>query len=123
MNLNQITLPITALAPAVAFYKSLGLHQIVASERYARFELPEGDATLSLHVVDNFMPTQTLIYFECDALDDKVRELEAAGVVFDSQPTDQRWLWREARLHDPDGNLLCLFYAGENRKHPPWRVE
>jgi len=23
-----------------------------------------------------------------------------------STPTDQRWLWREARLHDPDGNVL-----------------
>jgi len=43
-------------------------------------------------------------------------------VVFDSAPTDQRWLWREARLGDPDGNRLCLYWAGKNRVDPPWRV-
>ena len=31
-------------------------------------------------------------------------------------------MWREARLDDPDGNHLCLFRAGPNRLHPPWRV-
>ena len=46
----------------------------------------------------------------------------AAGIAFTRLPTDERWLWREARLRDPDGNVLCLFHAGENRRHPPWRV-
>lgn len=122
MQLNQVTLPTTDLTRAVVFYTTLGLKQIVASEQYARFELPEGDATLSLHVVEQFMPSQTVVYFECAQLDQIVRQLEAVGVVFDTQPTDQRWLWREARLRDPDGNPLCLYHAGENRKHPPWRI-
>ena len=39
-----------------------------------------------------------------------------------SGPMDMSWLWREARLADPDGHRLCLFHAGENRKHPPWRL-
>jgi hypothetical protein len=34
----------------------------------------------------------------------------------------QPWLWREAHMRDPDGNSLCLFTAGKNRKYPPWRV-
>jgi hydroxymethylpyrimidine/phosphomethylpyrimidine kinase len=34
----------------------------------------------------------------------------------------QPWLWREARLRDPFGNLICLYKAGEHRRHPPWRV-
>ncbi|MDH3647078.1 MAG: VOC family protein [Gammaproteobacteria bacterium] len=123
MDLNQITLPTADLPRAVAFYKSLGLHQIVASDHYARFELPQGQATLSLHVVAVVVPSQSLIYFECNRLDEKVRKLEAAGIVFDDPPADKRWLWREARLSDPDGNSLCLYHAGENRKHPPWRLE
>ena len=122
MDLNQVTLPTTDLPRAVAFYQLLGLLQIVASDHYARFELADGNATLSLHTVDRLTPSQTMIYFECVELDQKVQELEAAGVVFDEAPADKRWLWREARLRDPDGNPLCLYFAGDNRKNPPWRL-
>lgn len=122
MNLNQVTLPCTDLPRSVRFYKTLGLLQIVDSVHYARFELPDGDATLSLHEVGQRAPAQTVIYFECEALDETVRALQAAGVGFDTEPADQSWGWREARLRDPDGNLLCLYYAGTMRKHPPWRI-
>ena len=40
MNLNHVTVPVTAIEPAVAFYKLLGLKPIVLNDRYARFELP-----------------------------------------------------------------------------------
>jgi predicted enzyme related to lactoylglutathione lyase len=63
-----------------------------------------------------------MIYFECDDLDARVTVLKTAGVAFDGDPVDQSWLWREARLRDPDGNRLCLYFAGENRLNPPWRV-
>jgi hypothetical protein len=43
-------------------------------------------------------------------------------MIFDTPPADQRWLWREARLRDPDGHELCLFHAGDNRLNPPWRL-
>jgi hypothetical protein len=33
------------------------------------------------------------------------------------------YLWREAVLHDPSGNKIKLYWAGENRLNPPWRVE
>ena len=122
MNLNQVTFPTANLPRAIAFYRQLGLTQIVDSAAYARFEFPDGDSTLSLHVVERVTPGQTLLYFECDNLDDTVQKLRAAGIVFDQLPTDCSWLWREARLRDPDGNALCLYYAGHNRKFPPWRV-
>ncbi len=64
-----------------------------------------------------------MVYFECDDLDGTVARLQADGLVFDSAPADQPWLWREARLTDPDGNPLCLFHAGQNRIDPPWRVD
>jgi hypothetical protein len=42
--------------------------------------------------------------------------------VFEHGPIDQSWLWREARLRDPDGHVICLFSAGENRINPPWKL-
>ena len=37
-------------------------------------------------------------------------------------PLDRDWLWREARLTDPSGNVICIYHAGENRRFPPWRI-
>jgi catechol 2,3-dioxygenase-like lactoylglutathione lyase family enzyme len=123
MRLNQVTMPCTDVADSVEFYTRLGLVQIVASEHYARFVCPDGDATLSVHAVDAVAEgAAPVVYLECDDLDLTVGKLESAGVVFDSQPADQRWLWREARLRDPAGNEVCLYHAGENRLNPPWRI-
>ena len=124
MNLNQVTVPATDVERSSKFYRDLGLRQIVASHsRYARFECPDGGSTFSLHQVDAVAEDSgVVVYFECDDLDARVDQLKAAGLVFESDPVDQRWLWREARLRDPDGNQICLFHAGENRRFPPWRL-
>lgn len=116
-RLNQMTLPLGE--GSEAFYRTLGLTQIVATDdgHYARFEAP-GGATLS--VERGAAPT---VFFECDDLDAEVARLQAAGIVFDQRPTDQAWLWREARLTDPAGNTLCLYQAGEHRRYPPWRLD
>lgn len=124
MRLNQVTLPATDLAASIRFYETLGLKLIVRADHYARFELPEGEATLSLHVSETVARTDApVIYFECEDLDAVHARLVAARVLFDTAPTDQRWLWREAQLLDPAGNALILYYAGENRKNPPWRLK
>jgi catechol 2,3-dioxygenase-like lactoylglutathione lyase family enzyme len=124
MNLNQITLPSTDVARSVEFYRALGFTQIVGNlPSYARFECATGGSTFSLHRVDNWAPnTGVVVYFECDDLDAKFLELTARGFVFDSPPADESWLWREAYLRDPDGNVLCLYFAGEYRLNPPWRM-
>ena len=122
MNLNQVTVEVADIARATAFYQRLGFEIIVSADHYARFLCP-GGATFSVHVADDVRPGGTLIYFECEDLDARVAALKAGGVVFDSGPADQRWLWREARLRDPDGNRLCLYFAGENRVDPPWRLK
>jgi uncharacterized glyoxalase superfamily protein PhnB len=100
---------------------------VVLAAHYARFVCPEGRSTFSVHRSDQPIAattaSSTVVYFECDDLDLTVKQLEAAGLVFDTQPADQTWLWREARLRDPDGNPICLFYAGRNRIDPPWRVD
>ena len=64
-----------------------------------------------------------VVYFECEDLDTHVANLQQKGIEFDELPTDKPWLWREARLKDPDGNQLILYHAGENRKNPPWRLQ
>lgn len=125
MNLNQVTVPSRDLPRAIAFYKLLGLRLIVRSlPDYARFECPAGEATFSLHRVDA-LPTGegVAVYFETPSLDDEYARLRTAGITFELPPTNQRWRWREARLRDPDGNRLILFYAGADRKDPPWRID
>ena len=124
MRLNQVTAPATDLAASIAFYQALGLALIVRSEHYARFELPDGEATFSLHAATAVAREGApVVYFECDDLDAECARLRAAGVVFDTDPTDQPWLWREAALRDPAGNAVILFFAGSNRKQPPWRLD
>ena len=121
MIINQVTVSCTDYQASVAFYRKLGLTQIVDSPpRYARFETP-GGSTLSIHEGDASDAT-TVIYFEVDDVDAIVDELLQQGLVFDAEPVDQPWLWREAHLRDPAGNRLCIYHAGDNRRHPPWRM-
>jgi catechol 2,3-dioxygenase-like lactoylglutathione lyase family enzyme len=123
MRLNQVTVSVRALEPAIAFYAALGLRLIVKSADYARFVCPDGDSTFSLHLDPAARGvTETVVYFEDDALDATVARLKAAGLTFDTEPVDQRWLWREAYLSDPSGNRVCLFQAGTNRLSPPWGI-
>mgnify|MGYP001330822542 CR=1 FL=1 len=124
MNLNQITVPVTNLERSIAFYETLGLVLIVnAPPHYARFECPEGETTFSLHLEDKTPGTPgPWIYFEVQELDACVAALIQKGLVFEELPNDKPWLWREARLKDPDQNQLILFWGGENRKNPPWRL-
>ena len=121
MRLNQVTVTVSDVERAIAFYTRLRLRLIVKSPHYARFECPDGEATFSVHL-GKVVTGSTVVYFECDDLDTVCARLKAEGVVFSQDPADQTWLWREARLADPDGNPICLFHAGENRLNPPWRV-
>lgn len=124
MNLNQITIATQNTSLLVSFYKKLGLKLIVdALPRYARLECPDGEATLSIHFTENeLFKNNTTLYFEDKNLDILVEELQQKGLTFNQLPTDGSWLWREAKLQDPDGNNIILFKAGENRKNPPWRI-
>ena len=123
MNLNQVTLPAQDYEASVAFYRRLGLRQIVDSPgRYARFECP-GGATLSIHVEDGRQAGDALICLESEDLDAWVERLRESGIAFETGPEDQRWGWREAHLRDPAGNRLCLYRAGRYRRFPPWRID
>jgi uncharacterized glyoxalase superfamily protein PhnB len=61
------------------FYHALGLRPIVLAEPH---------------------------YFECRDLDAVWSRLERDGLQFEQPPTDMSYLWREARLRDPDGHQV-----------------
>ena len=105
------------------FYRTLGFTQIVDTPHYARFECPTGNSSFSLSLVEDSFKNGAVIYIEHEALDEWVMLLERKGIKFVQKPKEQRYLWREAILHDPSGNKIKLFWAGENRLNPPWRVE
>lgn len=124
MNLNQVTILSLNVEKSVDFYKTLGLQLIVdAMPRYVRFLCPDGDTTFSIHKVESLSENnQTLIYFEVDNLIETVNSLKQKGIVFDTEITEQSWLWTEIKLKDPDLNPIIIYTAGENRKDAPWRI-
>jgi predicted lactoylglutathione lyase len=123
VDLNQVTLPVKDMVAATEFYLKLGFTQIVDTLHYARFECPEGKSTFSLSLELDEHLNGAVIYFEHQDLDNWVSQLKSKGISFEQDPTDQSYLWREAVLKDPSGNKIKLYWAGENRLNPPWRVE
>ena len=126
MRLNHVTVGVRDVERSVDFYQRLGLRQIVAAyPHYARFVCPDGDSTFSLAALpggETPPRSSTSVHFECDDLDATVDALKSRGIAFEQDPIDQPYLWREAILEDPDGNVIFLFHAGENRLDPPWRL-
>ena len=128
MNLNQVTIYSELTVETVEFFEKLGLRRIVDSlPRYARLECPDGESTLSVCEFGELPPVaaqnNVVLYFECSDVDAEYERLTALGLEFTESPTDRPWLWRQCYLDDPNGNHICLFNAGDNRKNPPWRIK
>jgi catechol 2,3-dioxygenase-like lactoylglutathione lyase family enzyme len=125
VRLNQVTLKAGDVGACTEFYERLGLLLIVDSRpRYVRFECPDGHSTFSVELAARPASGEgSEVYFECDDLDATVERLKRRGIEFEHDPRDQPWLWREARLRDPAGNVIVLYHAGPNRRFPPWRVD
>ncbi len=125
MEMNQVTLPAVDLAQSIDYYTRFGLKLIVNSPetQYARFEIPGGDGTLSIHVEQGRVREPAAhVYFETATPEELVAKLREHGIEPVEPLADRSWLWREAWYVDPAGNRLCVYFAGENRKNPPWRV-
>ncbi len=122
MDLNQVTLPVSNMQEATAFYLKLGFTQIVDTPHYARFSCPEGNSTFSLSLTASPIHNGATIYFETNRLDEVTNSLLDKGIQFAQLPKAERFLWTEAILYDPSGNKIKLYWAGENRLSPPWKV-
>ena len=122
MNLNQVTLPVNDMDKAVTFYLTLGFTLIVDTPHYARFACPMGEATFSLSLNPEMTVSGTVIYFEHPQLDEWIELIKSRGVEVAQMPQQEAYLWTEAVVYDPSGNKLKLYWAGENRLNPPWRV-
>ena len=123
MELNQVTLPVSNMDDAVGFYLKLGFTQIVDTPHYARFSCPDGNATFSLSLENEVFENKSVIYLEHEHLDELHKNLSQKGIQFLQPPIEQSYLWKEAILKDPSGNKIKLYWAGENRLNPPWKVE
>ena len=125
MNLNQVTLAVHDINLAVEFYKKLGLNQIVEDDHYARFSFPDGESTFSIYLDTDKtgLDSRGVVYFEHQELDELVEDLKSKGVKFEQEPTMQPYLWKEAVLNDPSGNKIKLYWVGENRLNPPWKLK
>ncbi len=123
VDLNQVTLPCNDYVRTVKFYQQLGFRLIVDSPPgYARFETERG-TTFSIHASESqSVNSEFVVYFEVDDVDTVVDHLTGNCLKFESEPIDQEWLWREAYIRDPYGNMLCIYHAGRNRRYPSWRV-
>ena len=125
MNLNQVTIASLDVAKSTEFYKTLGLNLVVnALPRYVRLECPNGDSTFSISSVEELPEGNKItLYFEVENLSETVSELKQKGITFNTEITEQPWLWTDVNLNDPDGYKLIIFNAGDNRKNPPWRID
>ncbi len=124
MRLNHVLLYVADVQAALDFYVArLGFSQIeVGLPGYARIGAPEGDATIGLHRISSQPGPPwnegVRLYLELEDLDGVCRVLVERGVEFEQLPQDMPWGWRHAYLRDPDGHLLSLYFAGEQRLRP-----
>ena len=123
MNLNQVTVPVRDINDAKSFYIKLGFTLIVDTPHYVRFACPVGNSTFSLSLNTGEFENGAIIYFEHEKLDDWVKEIKSKGIQFEQEPRDEKYLWREALLVDPSANKIKLYWAGDNRLNPPWKVD
>jgi predicted enzyme related to lactoylglutathione lyase len=105
----NLTFHVSDFLEAVSFYENvLGLQKKSQWPNYAVFDLcgimlalePTGEREVKKGMPD--------MYLQIDNVDDVYRELKGKGVKFLTEPKDQSWGARTARLADPDGNVFTL---------------
>lgn len=129
MRLSHVTLFVADIPRSRTFYGALGFELIVDEEHYCRFltrvEEGTGDETLSIERRSGPLAPAAQLGLEFptrEALDRYAQGLVTRGIQLAEGPVERSWLWRDARVFDPDGHEWMLFYAGDNKLNPPWRV-
>jgi predicted enzyme related to lactoylglutathione lyase len=102
-RIENVTVRVTDLKRAVSFYERIGLKKKDEWSNYATFSI--GDMILGL---DPESKGGVDIFVRVSNVDDEYRCLREKGVKFLSEPKDQYWGGRTAKLADPDGNEFIL---------------
>jgi catechol 2,3-dioxygenase-like lactoylglutathione lyase family enzyme len=88
-------------------YVELEVNEQFILSLFERSALQAGEPGIAINPVRGQRAT---LAFEVETLDEFCESLRAKGVKFASNEADHReWGLRTAFLHDPDGNLLCLY--------------
>lgn len=127
MRFSHVTLMVSEVPRSRAFYLQLGFELIVDTAHYCRFlpTIGDGDGTVSIEQHHGPIASGAQLGLEFSSavdLDAYVATLRARGIDIAEAPIDRPWLWRDARVFDPDRHEWMLFFAGPNKLHPPWRV-
>jgi catechol 2,3-dioxygenase-like lactoylglutathione lyase family enzyme len=130
MRLSHVTLQASDIPRSRAFYIALGFEILVDEAHYCRFltriDEGPGDETLSIEKHAGAIQPAAQLGLEFPtpaALDAYAAVLRLKGVAVAEGPIDRSWLWRDARVFDPDFHEWMLFFAGKNKLDPPWRVK
>jgi uncharacterized glyoxalase superfamily protein PhnB len=110
------------LAPALAFYRELGLDLPDEGEGHVEAELPGGlrfmlDSVETIRSFDaEWQPPsgghRVALAFRCDSpadVDSTYERLLGAGGARHKEPWDAFWGMRYAQVKDPSGNVVDLF--------------
>jgi catechol 2,3-dioxygenase-like lactoylglutathione lyase family enzyme len=88
-------------------YVELNVNEQFILSLFERTALEAGEPGIAIGSVSGQRAT---LAFEVEPLDEFCEGLRAKGVEFVSNETNHaEWGLRAAFLHDPDGNLLCLY--------------
>jgi catechol 2,3-dioxygenase-like lactoylglutathione lyase family enzyme len=108
LHFYQETLGLAA-ASNLGEYVELNVNENFLLALFERSSLQSSEPGPALTLVSGQHAT---LAFEVKSLDTFCAELRAKGISFASEETDHpEWGLRTIFLHDPDGNVLCL-YAG-----------
>lgn len=103
-RIENLTIKVTDLKRAVSFYGNiLGLKKRDEWSNYATFNI--GDIMLGL---DPDPKGELGIFMRVANVDEEYKTLKEKGVQFLTEPKNQYWGGRTAKLVDPDGNKFII---------------
>ena len=123
MRLTHVRLLVRDYGESFRFWRdTVGLRASFGDEQGPYADFDTGAATLAIFSSSAMIQAtdiesgrggrgadDILVVLEVTSVDEATRELEARGVKFVTQPTDQPdWGIRVAHFRDPDGNLVLL---------------
>ena len=109
-SINAVTLAVSEMARAVAFYRALGFELVVGGDDAAFTTFTVGSGYLNLQLDPAHAPLPAIwgrVIFFVDDVDAVHARAVAAGADV-TTPADAPWGERYFHVHDPDGHELSF---------------